>query len=91
MTARPLPESALARFIPSNEAMKPGPGDGPAALPSVEDSYRMGRDYALGGPNEDNSNAANVPLSITVVNGVKDPLQVGTSVTCIPFFRPHTP
>src|SRR5271155_244679 len=29
MTAPPLPESALARFIPSNEALKPGPGGGP--------------------------------------------------------------
>ena len=54
MTNRPLPESALTRFIPSNEAMKPGPGGSPAALPSVEDAYRMGHDYALSGPNEDN-------------------------------------
>jgi len=54
MTDRPLPESTPARFIPSNEAMKPGPGGGQAALPSVEDAYRMGRDYALSGPNEGN-------------------------------------
>jgi hypothetical protein len=46
MTAPPLPESALRRFIPSNEAMKP--------LANVEDAYRMGRDYVLSGPNEDN-------------------------------------
>jgi len=54
MTARTLPESALARFIPSNEALKPGPGGGPAVMPSVEDAYRMGRDYTFNGPNEDN-------------------------------------
>jgi hypothetical protein len=53
MTAPPLPESALTRFVPSNEAMKPGPGGRPV-LPSVEDAYRMGRDYTSNGPNEEN-------------------------------------
>ncbi len=45
--------SALARFVPSNEAMKPGLGGRPV-LPSVEDAYRMGREYTSNGPNEEN-------------------------------------
>jgi hypothetical protein len=39
MTARTLPELALARFVPSNEAMKSGTGGIPV-LPSVEDAYQ---------------------------------------------------
>ena len=47
MTLPTLPESAVDNLIRALEAMKP-------ILPTVEDSYRMGRDYALHGPNDSN-------------------------------------
>jgi|HubBroStandDraft_3_1064219.scaffolds.fasta_scaffold1033538_1 hypothetical protein len=47
MTVSTLPESAFDNLIRALEAMKP-------ALPTVEDSYQMGRDYALNGPNNYN-------------------------------------
>ncbi len=47
MSARAIPESAFDNFIRSLEAIR-------TALPTVEDSYQMGRDYALNGPNDHN-------------------------------------
>jgi hypothetical protein len=42
-----IPESTLDDLIRSLEAVKP-------TLPTVEDSYRMGWDYAINGPNDRN-------------------------------------
>lgn len=47
MTVSTLPESAFDNLIRAIEAMNP-------TLPTVDDSYRMGRDYALNGPNDCN-------------------------------------
>jgi hypothetical protein len=45
MTVSTLPESAFDNLIRAFDAMKP-------ILPTVEDSYHMGWDYALNGPND---------------------------------------
>lgn len=44
---KPLPQSRLSHFIRSNQVLN-------AALPSVEDAYRAGRDYHRNGPDEGN-------------------------------------
>jgi hypothetical protein len=47
MTVSTAPQSAFDNFIRAIEAMKP-------TLPTIDDSCRMGRDYALNGPNDCN-------------------------------------
>jgi hypothetical protein len=47
MTTHSIPESVLDNFLRSLELMQP-------TVPTVHDSYRMGRDYALNGPNNSN-------------------------------------
>lgn len=47
MAVSTLPESAFDNLIRTLEAIK-------LTLPTVEDSYRMGRDYAFNGPNDYN-------------------------------------